>query len=93
MNINTVNRFYSGHISGINDTVQRLPNVEIINSYTVIAPSSNVGPIFLGPVGVSVQTGFPLYPSAGISFNTDNLNYLNIIGTSGSNNDLMYIGS
>lgn len=93
MNINTVNRIYSGTVSGIQYQAVQFPSIEIINNFTVVAPSSNLSPVYLGGSGLTVDSSMVLYPSAGISLAIDNAALLFAISPSGYNNSIRYLGT
>lgn len=94
MNVNTVNRLYSGTIVAISGlTPTQMPDIELLNNITVIAPSSNLWSVYIGDSEMTTTDSFPLSPGAGISLNIDNFNLLYAMSDSGKSNNLSYIGS
>ena len=93
MNIHTVNRIYSGTVSGIQYQPVQFPNIELINNITVVAPSSNLSIVYIGASGLTVANSFPLVTNAGISLSLDQASILWCISPSGYNNSISYIGN
>lgn len=94
MNINTVNRIFSGTVIGVSGlTPTQMPNVDVINNIAVIAPSANLSDIYLGPSSMTVGNSFPLSPGVSINLHVDNLNLLYVMSESGYSNNISYIGS
>jgi hypothetical protein len=93
MNINVSNRLFSGTVSGIQYQPVQFPLLELINNFTVVAPSSNLSPVYIGASGLTVANSVPLYAAGGISLSIDRSDLLWCISPSGWNNSISYIGS
>jgi len=93
MNINTVNRLYSGTVSGIGYQPVQFPELSLVNNFTVVAPSSNLSSVHIGVSGLTVANSVPLAPNVGISLSIDNSLLLWAISPSGFSNSISYIGN
>ena len=93
MNINVVNRLFSGTVSGIQYQPVQFPALSLINNFTVVAASSNLSPVYIGASGLSVANSLQLNVNAGISLSIDNASLLWAISPSGYNNSICYIGN
>lgn len=65
-NYNVKNWWYSGQLTNISGVAVPIANTnDLANGIVVLAPSGNLGTLFIGPSGVTVNNGFPLTPNAG----------------------------
>lgn len=62
-------------------TAVALPWQALINGIVLTAKPSNTGTVYIGPVGVTSATGYPLVPGQSISYAVTNLSAIYIIGT------------
>ena len=53
----------------------------LTNSIAIVALSSNTGTVYVGGVGVTTGTGYPLAPGQAIGYTIANANAVYIVGT------------
>ena len=93
MNQNTANFLNFGALSGIDYAQKQFPDVDFIRNVTILAPSGNLSPVYLGGSGLTTVTGSQLLQGMGITLSVDNTKYLYAISPSGYTNVLTYIGN
>lgn len=69
-----------------------LPNQPMVNSIAVKALSTNTGTVYIGPVGITASTGYPLAPGEAMGFSVTNANAVYILGQN-TTDKVAYAGS
>lgn len=92
MNLHTINSIFTSGFS-INYQPVQLPDIPARQTVTLLAASGSTGPIYIGSSGLTWQTGFPLYTTAGFSTPCDNTNLIFAVMESGYLGDLrIFVG-
>ena len=87
----TRNAWYTGLVTNVSGTpVQINDNTELFEGITVVAPSSNLGTIFIGNSGGQF---FPLTPNAGCTLHIDKPSLVYCVSESGFVQNLAWYGS
>ena len=93
-NLFTRHNIFHGQVTGISGLPIQIPDYnDLYEGVTVVSYSGSTSTVFVGGSGVTIQNGFHLDASTGVTFHVSTPSVLWLVSTSGSNNAVSWYGS